>query len=354
MRKALIIAPVYPLHQTEKEDYINIPAQLMKDLGLDVEILTLGKGQETIDGFKVKRFSNALSLFLYAFRQRPKILHSNLRPYLPSMLAGLLPGKKVHTPMSDILGSNKIIKAGSVMLYKRYDKILAHTPYGKQLFLENGFSDKKVEVLPLPINFELFSKPKSTKGLQMLKVKGRPFIITCVANFRGIKGVDVLIRAFSLFRKEVNNTKLVLVGKDFLAEEDKPTIRQMVEELSLGKDVIHLGFLEGPDIKKVLDVSDVFCMASNIDAQCLSIYEASAASIALCLSDLPAFTSVFRDAALYHNVGDADGLARDLLTYYKNPKLRKANGIKGRKQGMVADYTVVHKKLKELYKKLLN
>ena len=126
MKRALIIAPVYPLNQTEKEDYINIPAQLMRELGLEVEILTLARGQpsETIDGFKVRRFSNALSLFLYSLRQKPSLVHSNLRPYLPSMLAGLLPGKKVHTPMSDILGSNKIIKAVSEAIYKFFQKLL--------------------------------------------------------------------------------------------------------------------------------------------------------------------------------------------------------------------------------------
>src|SRR3989338_7202508 len=357
MKRAAIIAPVYPLNQTENEDYINIPARLLSELGLEVEILTLRQSgqpkKEVIEGFNVRRFASPLSLFLYSIKKRPSLVHSNLRPYLPSLLAGLLPCKKVHTPMSDILGSNKIIKALSVSLYKRYDKILAHTPYGKQLFLDNGFSKEKVEVLPLPVNLKFFSRPKSAKGMSMLKVKGKPFIVTCVANFRSIKGVHVLLKAFSLFRKKAKKTKLVLVGKDFLGEEGKPTIRQTAEELKIGKDVIHLGFLHGHDIKAVLDMSDVFCMASSVDAQCISIYEAGADSIPLCLSDLPAFTSVFKSAALYHKVGDAEGLARDLLTYYKNPKLRKANGAKAMKYAAVADYNAVHKKLKELYRSLL-
>lgn len=357
MKKFIIIAPVYPLNQPENEDYIGIPAEIARGMGFEAEIISLRKegeaGEETINGFKVKRFGNAFSLLAYIIKEKPCLIHSTLRPYLPSLLTGLLPYRKVHWPMSDILGSNSIIKALSVILYKRYDKILAHTPYGEQLFLANGFQKEKVEVLPLPVNFELFSKPKSAKGLRMLKLKRKPFIITCVANFRSIKGVDVLIEAFSLFMKKAKNARLVLVGKDFLAEEGKPSIKQMAEEFGVGKEVMHLGFLQGIGIKAILDVSDVFCMASRVDAQCLSIYEASAGSIPLCLSELPAFTSVFKSAALYHKVGDAGGLAEDLAAYYKEPKLRKTNGAEARKFAAAADYKIVRRKLEELYRSLL-
>ncbi|MBI2664059.1 glycosyltransferase family 4 protein [Candidatus Woesearchaeota archaeon] len=343
MKKVLIVAPVYPLNQPDKEDYFQLPAEIAKELGFDAEILTSGSGDETAKGVKVKKFGNTLGMLLYIARQRPALVHTSLRPYLPSMIIGLLPFKKVHWPMSDILGSNKLIKAASVMLYKRYDRILAHTAYGKQLFIRNGFPENKVVVLPLPVNFDYFSDGKKTAK------KG--FVITCVANFRSIKGADVLLKAFSIFKQNAKNAKLALVGKDFLAEEGKPTISQMADKL--GISVTHMGFQEGPEIKKVLYGTDVFCMASRIDAQCISVYEAGAAGLPLCLSDLPAFTSVFKDAALYHKVGDAEGLAGDLMKYYKDKKLRKTNGGKAKQHAKAADYRKIRKQLKELYSQLL-
>ena len=143
---------------------------------------------------------------------------------------------------------------------------------------------------------------------------------------------------------------LVLVGKDFSEEEGKRTIAQMTQD----KDVMHLGFMEAPDIKTVLDTTDVFCMASSVDAQCISIYEASAASLPLCLSNLPSFTSVFQSAALYHQVGDAKGLANDIIKYYKSPKLRKKNGKAAKRMANFANYELVRKQLKELYSSLIS
>ncbi|MAG15611.1 hypothetical protein CMO88_00965 [Candidatus Woesearchaeota archaeon] len=353
MKKAIVIAPVYPLNQPEKEDYINLPAKILKQLGLGVQILTVRKKdeakEEVIDGFKVKRFSNFVTLLWYALKERPLLIHTFLRPYPASLFAALLPGKKVHTAVTYILGSSKPIAMLSLFLLKRFNKILALTPYETEVYRKNRIPSEKVERIPLPVNIDLFSKPKSqAKGLKILKLKKKPFIITCVANFRGIKRVDVLIKAFSIVKKTVD-AKLVLIGKDCLAEEGKPTIKQMAQD----KDVIHLGFLEGEDIKAVLDVTDVFCMASNVEPQCLTIYEAGTNSIPLCLSNLESFTTVFKDSALYHQVGDAEKLAEDIIKYYKDPELRKANGKKAKKFSEVANYNVVHKKMEEMFRKLL-
>jgi len=346
--KAVIITPVYPLNQTEKEDYVNIPANILSGMGLEVEILTLAKGEEITRPFKVKRFGNTLSLLLYCLRTRPRIMHTFLRPYAPSLFAGLLPFKKVHIVMSDIIGSNKLVRMLSIFLLKGYDKVLTHTPYGEELF-SDLLSKNKVMKLPLPVDFELFGGAKSAKALRKLKLDRGDFVITCVANFRSIKGVDVLIKAFAIAKKNIKNAKLVLVGKDYLAEEGKPTIKEMTQD----KDVIHVGFLEGKDIKDVLDITDVFCMASSIDAQCISIYEAAADSIPMCLSNLPSFTSVFEKFALYHPVGDAEKLANDIIKYHKDPQLRKRNGKGTKELANFASYRLVKKQLEELYKSLL-
>jgi len=357
MKKVLIIVPLFPLGQLEKEDYFKLPANIAKEKGYEVEFLTTQKGkkEEIVEGYKVKRFSNGVALLLYALKERPVIMHTFLRPYPVSLFAGLLPFKKLHTAITYIVGSNKLVKMLSVFLLKRFDKLLALTPYEIDAYTKAGVPKNKIVRLPLSVDYELFNKPRKTsEGMKILKVKGKkPFIITNTANYRYVKRIDVLMKAFSIIKKQVKNAKLVFVGKDYLKEENKPSITEMAEELGIEKDVIQTGFLDGKKVKRILDATDVFVMSSSQEAQCLAVYEAAIVKVPLCLTRVGSFTSVFKDYALYHEVEDAEQLAANILQYHKDKKTVKRNAEAAKKIAKIAAYEKVKKEMKNLYEETI-
>jgi glycosyltransferase involved in cell wall biosynthesis len=352
-RKFIQIVSNLASNQTYKEDYFTWPAAMMKEKGFEPEILTTQKGEprETVRGITVKRFKSPFSLLFYAFRQ-DAFIHSHLRPYLPSLLSALLPKKKLITPFTYELGSNPLIQAGSLFLLRRFDRVIAISPYEEELYLKHGFARNRVFFIPLAIDYDLFSKArKDPKIAAKAGIKPGYTIIT-VANFRYFKRVDILLKAFRELKSKVSDAQLVIVGEDRLASEHRQTISEMVQEMQL-RDVLLLGTQEAETICKILKFADVFVNTSSVESQCIAAYEASASGLPLCLSDIPSFTYVFKDHALYHKYDDPSQLAQNLLQYHKDKKLASKNASYVKELVKDWDYELVKKKLWSVYSELL-
>jgi glycosyltransferase involved in cell wall biosynthesis len=358
VKKFIQVVPFYPLPipQTFKEDYFMWPAVMMKAKGFVCEFVTLQNNQkafETVNGFPVKRFSNPLKLILYVLKQ-DALIHAHLRPFLPSLLTGLLPKKKLLTPFTYELGSNFFIKQVSLFLMKRFNKIIPISPYEADVYLRHGFKKEKIEWIPLAIDYSLYSgAKKDAKLARKFNLNKNEFTIITVANFRYFKRIDVLLKAFKELKKSIRKSKLVLVGEDCLAKENKPTIIEMIKELKL-KDVVLTGYQPADVISKLFAHSDVFVNTSSVESQCIAAYEAAASNLPLCLSDIGSFTYVFKEHALYHKYTDHNQLASNLNLYYKDQKLAKRNASYVKKLVKTWDYGVVKKKLWKTYSEVLS
>lgn len=353
--KFLQVVPVYPLTITFKEDYFTWPAAIMREKGFECEFLMLGKkGEkklESINGFTVRRFSSTPALLFYALRQ-PCLLHAYLRPYPPTLFAGLLPKKKLMTPITYELGSNFLVRKLSIFLMKRFNRVLPLTPYEEGLYRECGM--KNLRRIPLAIDYGLFSHPRKDKAVEKrFGLGGGKFTVITVANFRYVKRVDILLKAFRELKKSIKDARLVIVGDDWLAQENKPTIAQMVEEFGL-KDVLHLGYQPAEVISRILAYANVFVNTSYVEAQCLAVYEAAASSIPLCLSNIPSFTSVFGDYAFYHGCDDYMQLVGNILRCRSEKKLVKRNT--SYLKGFVKEWdnSVVRRKMWKTYSEVLS
>jgi glycosyltransferase involved in cell wall biosynthesis len=352
--KFIQIVPVYPLTITFREDYFTWPAAMMKEKGYDCEFLTLRKkGEkkyEVINGFPLKRFSNTLSLLFYVLRQ-DCLLHVYLRPYSPSLFAGLLPKKKLMTPITYELGSNSFVKWLSVMLMKRFNRIIPITPYEEEIYRRHGI--KKLARIPLAVDYEMYSHPAKDADVEKkFGLSGNHFTIASVSNFRHVKRIDILLRAFKEVKNSVKDSRLVLIGDDWLAQEKKPTVKQMVAELGL-TDVLLTNYQPAEVISKILAYANVFANTSAIEAQCIAVYEAAASRIPLCLSNLPSFTSVFGDYALYHDTEDYVQLSKNILKYHDDSELAKKNSSYLRAFVKDWDNSEVSRKMWQAYSEVL-
>lgn len=364
-KKFIQVVPVYPLTLTFKEDYFTWPAVMMKELGYDCEFVTLAKkksgagvesqeGQsghrefEVVNGFPVRRFSSALGLVWYVLWQ-DCVVHSHLRPYLPSLLAALLPKRKIITPFTYELGSNALVKWLSLFLMRRFDKVIPISPYEAGVYLSHGFRKEQVVWVPLAIDYGLFSAARKERAVaRKFGIKNAGFTIVTVANFRYFKRVDVLLKAFAEVKKKVKDSQLILVGDDWLAHEGKPTIGEMVKKMGL-KGVVRTGYQPAEVICKILRFADVFANTSSVESQCIAAYEAAASGLPLCLSGIPSFTGVFKGYAFYHDYDNPSQLAGNLLMYFRDRELAGKRIASLRELVKGWDYGIIRKRLMKLY-----
>ncbi len=360
--KFIKITKAYPKasKMLHTEDFFRYPCVIAKELGLKPEIWVVKRKnlpkKEIVDGIKVRRFSNSLSLFFHLFSKDIKLIHSFLRPVKPSLLAGLINKPKVFTTCSYEVGSTKLIKAISLFFLKKFYKIICLTPYELEIYKKNGIDPKKLILLPFAVDYPFFSKRLHNKKAIIKKygIAEGDFKIITVANFRAFKNLDIMMEAFKIFNKKMPKSTFIVVGQDLLKAnklyKEQQKSNETINSLIKGMEKIKWVGEKNPyEIRGLLNMSDVYVSSSSIEAQGVTNYEASATGIAICLSNIGSFKTVFKDFVLYHDPQDYKKLANNFIRYYKNKNLRKRNGSKVKKLVKKWDYPIIKRKLKKLY-----
>jgi len=84
-------------------------------------------------------------------------------------------------------------------------------------------------------------------------------IISYIGGFTKLKSVHLLITAFSYLKQEIKAVKLLLCGEG----PEKPSLQNLIKELSLEEDVIFLGWLQpNKSVAPLYLVSDVIVVPS--------------------------------------------------------------------------------------------
>ena len=339
----------YPIHY--KQDYFYWPAKMMMEKGFTVEFLTTepGRNGEVHRGIVIKRFKGVLPLISYINKSKDiELVHAHLRPYPPALFSALSNKPKILTPHTYILGSNPLIAAASVYLMKRFDRIVALTSYEQEIYIKAGIPAAKIVVLPHPVDYQFYSSPAKNRAAVKKRLGiSDEFVVVTVANCRKFKRIETLLRGFKLFNSSVKS-KLVIVGEDLLWKEKARSISDMVRQFGVN-GVIQTGLLQPDKVREVLSVSDVFVNTSDNESMCLAVYEAAAAGLPLCLSDIGSFTQVFKDLAIYHTYWDYEKLAENILYYARNRREAAEKGRKLKRFVRAWSFDAIRKRMAKLY-----
>jgi len=372
-KKFIQLVPFYPTpyELQPREDYFLMPADIMHARSYDVEFVTLrntapspeyrtghdiAKPEEIVKGYKVKRFSNTLSLYRYLRQQRSAFLQVYLRPYPPSQFAGFIaPQKKALRPFTYLLGSNKFIQILTKLVMKRYDLIQCVTPYELGIYKKAGVPERKMKWIPLSIDYPFFSsRPSDTKKIsEKYGYADSDFVIISLAMIRFHKRFDDVMRALKIVREKVPSAKFLAVGADWLPRQGLPDIKQMAKSIGVSDSVVVTGFQPPSVVRSLVHGSHVFVHGADNEYQGLVTYENAAAGNPLCLSNIGTHTSVFNDNALYHDVTDHKTLAKNFLRYYEDKALVKKHTSTLKKQMKDWDYKVIRKKMSAAYDEII-
>ena len=322
-----IVVPHYPIDTLKKEDWFKISSDSSN-----------GK----IFSIQDKGFFSVVESIL------GKNVHAHGRGFPFPELSCFFAKRSIYTPHFNNLGSTWWTEIARSFIWNRYTKIIAQTEYGKRNYIASGVNPEKIEVLPIPIDYSFWSKPKGGEAFRKKYRLGKnPFAI-CVGIRKG-KNIDVMAEAC-----KKANIKLVAIGF-----KDEKEIRHGNEfmlpptEYMKFDNVVYTGFIPSKELLAAFDAASIFINSSEsgFECFCVSAYQAAAAGVPLCLPDFGVFES-FKDRALFHNNHDPDQLAENIGAYLKNKKLASKNIYGARKFAASVDYPIVRKMFEDFYKRI--
>ena len=154
-------------------------------------------------------------------------------------------------------------------------------------------------------------------------------IVTCVANIRRVKGIDVLIRTAQRVCHELPDTVFVIAGslyeRDYSAE-----MQAMIRSLGLEKNIKLLDFVENP--VPLLKMSSAFCLLSRSEGFSNALLEAMACGVPSVVTRVGGNSEAITDGknGFLVPVEDNAAAAEKLLALLRNPERAVEIGECGR------------------------
>jgi len=133
-------------------------------------------------------------------------------------------------------------------------------------------------------------------------------ILMHISNFRKVKRIQDLVRAFHIVRKEML-CKLILIGDG----PEKLAVEKLVNELGIASSVVFTGSVK--DTESALCMADVFMLSSETESFGLVALEAMAASVPVLSTNkggLPE-VNIHGQTGLLNDVGDFQQMAKNAL-----------------------------------------
>jgi glycosyltransferase involved in cell wall biosynthesis len=180
------------------------------------------------------------------------------------------------------------------------------------------------------------------------EIPRKPQRILYIGEVSRAKGVDVLIRAFSIVKKAVPEAELLIGGKP---NKDQRLLEAQSRSLAV-RDLEFLGFVPEGDLASLYATATVMVFPSRYGFG-LSTLEAMACGTPVVVAetlDAPEFVA---DAGLLVKPGDAADLASSLLRVLQEAELRERLSSKGIARAALYSWASMAKKVADVYHAVL-
>lgn len=284
----------------------------------------------------IKNFNNPVNVWKVARWLRTNkvnIVHTHAHPagYLGRMAAILVGGigiiHHVHTVPID-LKIRHHLKERFLGFFS--DKILCCSQAVKDfLILKEKIPDSKIEVVynrtkdPLP-EYTSVSKVELAKKFNIDLDSN---VIGCIASLTFHKGHRYLLEAFSVVKKHIPKTKLLLLGDGPL----RATLQEQADSFGIAQNIVFAGYQK--DVFPFISLMDVVVLSSiEREGMGLSLVEAMAMGKPVVASKLHGIIEVVKEnhSGILVPPGDSNAIAQAIIKVLQDDKLRKEMGRAGR------------------------
>jgi glycosyltransferase involved in cell wall biosynthesis len=217
------------------------------------------------------------------------------------------------------------------------DLCLTPSPFNKQDLVDQvGYDADRISVLPMPVALGEFTPgEKDAELMRQYELEGQN-VLLFVGRMAGNKRIDLLVEALALIKKQMPNSRLLLVGDN----ESSGAYRQITarakvraEELGIGREVIFTGRVAR--LPTYLRLADVYVTASLHEGFGVPLIEAMACGVPVVASRCTAMPWVVGDAGLLAEPGDAEDLAEKTVAVLTDSGLHSALVERGLERAQV-------------------
>ncbi len=198
-------------------------------------------------------------------------------PYIIQARGSVLPffEKKMLKYLYDIVWGNKLLKHSSMML--------ALTEEEAAQYKVMGVPEEKITIIPNGIDLTTYNN-RPDKGLfkEKNQIPQENKVVLYLGRIHKIKGIDLLVEAFSDVQKEVDNITLVIVGPDGGSQHE---LVEKTKELGISDSVIFTGPLYGNEKISAYIDADVYVLPSVYEAFPNTVLEAWAYGTPVIISE---------------------------------------------------------------------
>jgi len=233
----------------------------------------------------------------------------------------------VYTTIHDIIFPDMpelISKAGLAVriwffrrAYQKSQKIFTVSEFSKSRIEHHLGTEKPIVVTHSAIQQMFLEHRSNAKNVQKRET------IVFIGNIKKHKGLDCLLDAFFLARKEGLPHRLIIIGsKDNFRTSDN-MILEKIEKI--GNDAVSFtGFVSDEDLMEYLSTSALLVQPSLYEGFCLPPLEAMVLGTHALISDIPVLKEVYAEYPVtFFRAGDCTDLKEKLLEllFNKNPSL---------------------------------
>jgi glycosyltransferase involved in cell wall biosynthesis len=227
-------------------------------------------------------------------------------------------------------------------VYQFFSALRLNNEEEKEFLIGQGTNPKKLHVVPLIVSTNTFKLEENNFTQSERKD------LVYFGNITAKKDLPTIVRAFELVKQTYPDIKLNIIGN--MCDENTT---KMIRKSPFKKDILLYGFMPNEKLVPELNKKLIYLNSSFDEGQCVAVYDAALCGCALCLPNIMSFTGVFKNTALFHNVGDHKKLAQNIIQYISDPKLMQKNrekNISSIKEG----YSIgpIDAKLKELFSRV--
>ncbi len=220
--------------------------------------------------------------------------------------------------------------------YKLYDYVICPSKFVYNSFLENGFSEDKLVLIPYGVDLEKFPAGKIKKDSK--------FRAIFVGSLQLRKGIQYMLQAWEELR--LKNAELVVVGRVW------PDTARIVDRYKNNPTIKFTGF--DSNTSSHLRASDIFVFPTVEEGSALVTYEAMASGLPM----VTTFNSgtVARDGkeGFIIPIRDLKILKDKIFYFYNNPKIVKKMGRNARKLVEKYSWENYGERLVKEYRRILN
>jgi glycosyltransferase involved in cell wall biosynthesis len=238
--------------------------------------------------------------------------------------------------MDDVQTSRSVREQARAVI-ARADVLIVDNDGPRRVALELGAAASKIFQFPWGIDLEAFHPGPSEFWESLSSYQGE-IVVLCTRRHEAVYDVETVVAAFIAAAPLSPRLRLLLAGSGTQTSQLKAT----VQDSGFEARVVFLGEIDQSALPSIYRGADLYVSPSRVDGSSVSLLEAMASGVPVCVSDIEGNRQwIADDRGLSFPVGDVGRLS-SLLTAFAAGSSEAVQRAMTRRRGRALDYVTKH------------